>query len=166
MRPKPWPSACRNSRRRRNGLRSCWSPGSPPSEPTFEKAVDEVRKENQENGQISAKTLSSIRAVIQRLKDKLATMPLEDPAENQEALNFVKTVTAMSRMLEKPDIDQVLAELAEDREDERWEPPGLHAHLQPAVRPGNHTAAEAGLHGAVPGPRPDSRPHHQRCEAR
>jgi len=58
----------------------------------FEKAVDEVRKENQENGQISAKTLSSIRAVIQRLKDKLTTMPLVDPAENQEALNFVKTV--------------------------------------------------------------------------
>jgi len=78
----------------------------------FEKAVDEVRKESQDNEQISPKTLSSIRAVIQRLRDKLATMPLTDPAENQEALNFVKTVTALVRMLERPDIDQVLAELA------------------------------------------------------
>ena len=109
--PKPWSSACRSSRHRRTGLPSCWSPGSPTERADFEKAVDEVRKENQENGQISAKTLSSLRAVIQRLKDKLAAMPLEDPAENQEALNFVKTVTAMARMLEKPDIDQVLAEL-------------------------------------------------------
>ena len=38
-------------------------------------------------------------------------MPLEDKAENQEALNFVKTVTALARMLEKPDIEQVLDEL-------------------------------------------------------
>ncbi len=38
-------------------------------------------------------------------------MPLEDTAENQEALNFVKTVTALTRMLEKPEIDQVLSEL-------------------------------------------------------
>ena len=78
----------------------------------FEKAVDEVRKENQENGQIAARTLSALKAAIQRLKDKLAAMPLEDPAENQEAQNFVKTVTAIARMLEKPDIDQVLAELS------------------------------------------------------
>jgi len=78
----------------------------------FEQAVDQVRKENQENGQISAQTLAQIRAVILRLKSKLAGMPLADPAENQEALNFVKTVTALARMLEKPDIDQVLAELA------------------------------------------------------
>jgi len=77
----------------------------------FETAVDAVRKENQENGQVSAKSLSKLKSVIQRLKDKLAAMPLEDPAENQEAVNFVKTVTAIARMLEKPEIDQVLAEL-------------------------------------------------------
>ena len=77
----------------------------------FEKAVDVVRTETQDKGIVAAKTLSSLRSVIQRLKDKLTAMPLEDPAENQEALNFVKTVTAIARMLEKPDIDQVLAEL-------------------------------------------------------
>ena len=46
-----------------------------------------------------------------RLKDKLAAMPLEDTAENQEALKFVKTVTALARLLEKPEIDEVLNEL-------------------------------------------------------
>jgi len=77
----------------------------------FETLVDEVRKENTENGQISPGTLSKLRGLISRLKDKLAAMPLEDTAENQEALKFVKTVTALIRLLEKPKIDEVLNEL-------------------------------------------------------
>jgi len=77
----------------------------------FETLVDEIRKENTENGQISPGTLSKLRAVISRLKDKLAALPLEDTAENQEALKFVKTATALTRLLEKPEIDEVLNEL-------------------------------------------------------
>jgi hypothetical protein len=77
----------------------------------FETLVDEIRKKNTENGQISPGTLSKLRAVASRIKDKLAAMPLEDTAENQEALKFVKTVTALARLLEKPEIDEVLNEL-------------------------------------------------------
>jgi len=77
----------------------------------FETLVDEVRKENADNGQIAPGTLSKLRGVASRLKDKLAAMPLEDTAENQEALKFVKTVTALTRLLEKPEIDEVLKEL-------------------------------------------------------
>ena len=77
----------------------------------FETLVEEIRKENTENGQISPGTLSKLRGLISRLKDKLAAMPLEDTAENQEALKFVKTVTALTRLLEKPEIDEVLNEL-------------------------------------------------------
>jgi hypothetical protein len=78
----------------------------------FETLVDEIRNENLEKGQVSARNLTKIRGVITQLKDKLAAMPLEDKAENQEALGFIKTAMALARMLEKPDIDQVLAELA------------------------------------------------------
>src|SRR5271166_4623096 len=77
----------------------------------FETLVEEIRKENTENGQISPGTLSKLRGVTSRLKDKLAAMPLEDTADNQEALKFVKTVTALARLLEKPEIDEVLNEL-------------------------------------------------------
>ncbi len=77
----------------------------------FETLVDEIRKKNTENGQISPGTLSKLRAVASRIKDKLAAMPLEDTAENQEALKFVKTVTALARLREKPEIDEVLNEL-------------------------------------------------------
>ena len=77
----------------------------------FETLVDEIRKENTENGQISPGSISKLRGVISRLKDKLAATPLEDTAENQEALKFVKTATALARLLEKPEIDEVLNEL-------------------------------------------------------
>ncbi len=77
----------------------------------FETLVDEIRKKNTENGQISPGTLSKLLAVASRIKDKLAAMPLEDTAENQEALKFVKTVTALARLREKPEIDEVLNEL-------------------------------------------------------
>ena len=52
-----------------------------------------------------------MRGFANRLKEKLTAMPLEDKAENQEALKFVKTVSALARMLEKPEIEQVLEEL-------------------------------------------------------
>jgi hypothetical protein len=77
----------------------------------FETLVEEARRDSLDDGQVAPGVLSRIRRVITRLKDKLAAKPLEDSAENQEALRFIKTVTAFVRLLEKPEIDQVLAEL-------------------------------------------------------
>ncbi len=77
----------------------------------FETLVDEARNESLKDGQVSPETLQKIRGVVSRLKEKLAAMPLEDRAKNREALNFIKTAAALTRMLSRPDIDQVLAEL-------------------------------------------------------
>lgn len=76
-----------------------------------ENVVDQIRKENDEKGQIAPRTITKLRSVIADVKNKLVNQPLEDSAENQEALKFVKTVTALARMLEKPQIDEVLNEL-------------------------------------------------------
>ena len=77
----------------------------------FEKVVEAIRKETDEIGQVAPANLSRLRGVIARLKSKLAAHPLEDTAENQEAVNFIKTVAALSRMLERPQIEEVLSEL-------------------------------------------------------
>jgi len=77
----------------------------------FEKVVEAIRKETDEIDQVAPANLSRLRGVIARLKSKLAAHPLEDTAENQEAVNFIKTVAALSRMLEKPQIEEVLSEL-------------------------------------------------------
>jgi hypothetical protein len=82
-----------------------------PEKEEFENLVEEVRKDSTDDGQVTPQTLSKVRAFTKRLKDKLTAMPLEDNAENQEALKFVKTITALTRLLEKPDIEQVLEEL-------------------------------------------------------
>jgi hypothetical protein len=64
-----------------------------------------------DGGQVSPETLNKLRALANRLREKLAAMPLDDRAENQEAFNFIKTVFALTRMLERPDIERVLEEL-------------------------------------------------------
>jgi hypothetical protein len=77
----------------------------------FETAVEEARKDSIDDGQVTPQTLEEVRDVANRLQSKLASMPLEDKAENREAQNFVKTVMALARMLERPDIEKVLEEL-------------------------------------------------------
>ncbi|QEH38153.1 hypothetical protein OJF2_67510 [Aquisphaera giovannonii] len=83
-----------------------------PERKDFETLVDEVHKENAEKGEVSPRTLADIRGVNNRIRDKLTAMPLSSQAEQREAMNFVKTTTALTRMLERPDIDKVLGELS------------------------------------------------------
>jgi len=77
---------------------------------TFEEVVDQARKEDEE-GDISAETLEKAHSLIGSLKSKLQTMPIADPAENQAALNFVKTLGGLIHLLEQPDTKQVVDEL-------------------------------------------------------
>ena len=76
----------------------------------FEAAVSQARKEDDE-GEIAPETLEKIRAVARNLNGKLAQTPLKDKAEAREAQNFVKTVYAMTRMLQKPHVEEILGEL-------------------------------------------------------
>jgi len=76
----------------------------------FEAAVTQVRKEGGE-GEIAPETLDNVRAVAKNLRGKLDQMPLENKEEGREAQNFIKTVYAMTRMLEKPHVEEILDEL-------------------------------------------------------
>jgi len=76
----------------------------------FETLVEEAREDSLDDGQVTPETLAKLRGLVSRIQQKLAAMPLDDRAENQEALKFVKTVSALTRMLQKPDIENVLAE--------------------------------------------------------
>jgi len=77
---------------------------------TFEEVVDQARKED-EQGDISGETIEKAHALIGSLRSKLETMPIADPAENQAALNFVKTLGGLIHLLEQPDTKQVIDEL-------------------------------------------------------
>ncbi len=81
-----------------------------PEQEDFDRLVQQARKEVEEGG-IDPDTLDQIRGVANRIKDKLTEVPLSDKREDQDALNFAKTIIALTRMLDKPQVEDVLNEL-------------------------------------------------------
>lgn len=82
-----------------------------PERKDFDRLVAQARGQIQKGEEIDPQTLEQIRGVANRIKDKLTAQPLTDQAEDREALNFAKTVVALTRMLEKPQVEPVLNEL-------------------------------------------------------
>jgi len=77
----------------------------------YRAAVAKAVKED-EDGQISAPTLAEIRGVVSRLRAKLAANRPTDRTQLVQAENYVKALAGMSRMLENPQTEKVIAELA------------------------------------------------------
>jgi hypothetical protein len=76
----------------------------------FDDVVARARKEDEE-GDISPKTIQEAKNLINDLRAKLEAQPLKDPEDNREALRFVKSFTILVGLLDKPDIRQALSEL-------------------------------------------------------
>ena len=76
----------------------------------FEEIADKARKEDEE-GEISPDTLKKAHDLVNSLQGKLAAQPLDTVKENQEATRFVKTLSGLVRMLEKPDTKEALDQL-------------------------------------------------------
>jgi hypothetical protein len=76
----------------------------------YSAAVDKALAEDVE-GDLSAATIAKVREPLARLKAKLVANPPADKAQYGEALNYLKSLYGFTRMLEKPDIEKVVAEL-------------------------------------------------------
>jgi len=76
----------------------------------YSAAVKKVLEED-ENGDITPKTLDESRAVLGRLKAKLEANRPTDRAQFGEAEGYLKTLYGMNRMLDRPDVAKVVAEL-------------------------------------------------------
>jgi hypothetical protein len=76
----------------------------------FEEIADKARKEDEE-GEIAPDTLKKAHDLVSSLQGKLATQPLETVKASQEASRFVKTLSGLVRMLEKPDTKAALDQL-------------------------------------------------------
>jgi len=74
-------------------------------------ALNEALREIGRDEQISRETLSEIRAVATRIKNKFESAPPKDPVERGEARNYVKTLLGLSRMLQNPRLEKTLAAL-------------------------------------------------------
>lgn len=76
----------------------------------FSADVDKALEEDRE-GDLTPQTIKRLRDSLGRLRAKFSENRPKDPAEAAEAENHLKALYGMARMLEKPDIEKVLAEL-------------------------------------------------------
>jgi hypothetical protein len=78
----------------------------------FEEIVEKAREEDEdEASDISATTLKRAHELIGAVRAKLAAAPLENARANLDATRFLKTLSGLVRMLEKPDTTEALNQL-------------------------------------------------------
>lgn len=82
-----------------------------PEREEYQKAVDDALAEDKDGGSLKPETITRVRNSVARLYQKVnAAIPKGNPDHNQ-AINYLKGLAAMSRMLERPNVEAVLAEL-------------------------------------------------------
>jgi hypothetical protein len=78
-------------------------------------AVDKAVKEDEE-GTLSPQTLAEVNRAGAALWAKLQANRPANPVEYTEAANYIKALIAMSGMLQKPDVEKIIAELDKVKE--------------------------------------------------
>jgi hypothetical protein len=81
-----------------------------PERKAYQDAIAKALDEDTERG-LSARTLQAINLAARRLRAKLEANKPADKIQYVEAINHIKALIGMSRMLEKPQVDKILAEL-------------------------------------------------------
>jgi hypothetical protein len=76
----------------------------------YSEAVDKALEEDRE-GEISGPTLALIREHLDRLRAKLEAKPPADKAQLAEAQAYLKTLYGLTKMLARPDVEKIIAEL-------------------------------------------------------
>jgi hypothetical protein len=79
-----------------------------PDRQTIRALVEKGRKEAESSNQISPATLQSFRAAVQAAKDKADGMFQQGTRQRDESDNFLKALIGLSKMLERPQIEQFL----------------------------------------------------------
>ncbi len=82
-----------------------------PEREAWSKTIDQALKENERDEKISGKTLSELRSIAIRIKNKLEANLPTDALQRGEARNYVKTLLGLARMLENPRVEKALAAL-------------------------------------------------------
>ncbi len=81
-----------------------------PERKAVEDAIDAAVKEDEE-GTLSPTTIDRVYDAASRLTAKLKANPPDDKVKLNQAQGYIKTLLGMARMLQKPEVGKVLAEL-------------------------------------------------------
>ncbi len=81
-----------------------------PDKRIYDDLVIRLRKED-EDGDISEKTLTEAKTLLRDLNAKLTAQPIEDEDDQKAAMKFMNSANALVGLLDKPDIRQAIVEL-------------------------------------------------------
>ncbi len=83
-----------------------------PEREEYQKAVDDALAEDKEGGSLKPETIARVRNAVARLYQKVGeTIPKTQQPDHLQAMNYLKGLAGLSRMLERPNVESVLAEL-------------------------------------------------------
>jgi hypothetical protein len=78
----------------------------------YQKAVDDALAEDKEGGTLKPETVARVRNSVAALYRKVdATIPKTQQPDHLQAMNYLKGLAGLSRMLERPNVESVLGEL-------------------------------------------------------
>lgn len=78
----------------------------------YRKAIEAVLAEAvDKEEQVSRQSLQNLKGALSQLRTKLEGLPRTDPVESSRAEDYLKTLAGMSRLLDRPRIEKILAEL-------------------------------------------------------
>jgi len=79
----------------------------------YQKAVDDALAEDKDGGSVKPETVARVRGAVRDLYAKVdQTIPKTKQPDHLQATNYLKGLAGLSRMLEKPNVEAVLADLA------------------------------------------------------
>jgi len=81
----------------------------------YSEAIDKALKEDHE-GDLTPETIAHVRNALTLLRAKLEANPPADVAGRREADNYIRTLIGMTRMLDRPDVEKIIAELDQTKE--------------------------------------------------
>ena len=78
----------------------------------YQKAVDDALAEDKEGGSLKPETVTRVRNSVSQFYKKVeATIPKTQQPGHNQAMNYLKGLAGLSRMLERPNVDKILGEL-------------------------------------------------------
>jgi hypothetical protein len=83
-----------------------------PEREAYQKAVDDALAEDKDGGTLKPETVARVRNAVSQLYTKVdQTIPKTQQPDHLQAVNYLKGLAGLSKMLERPNVDAILAEL-------------------------------------------------------
>ncbi len=83
-----------------------------PEREAYKKAVDDALAEDKDGGTLKPETIAKVRDAVARLYQKVGdTIPKTKQPDHLQAINYLKGLAGLSKMLERPNVEKLLSEL-------------------------------------------------------